>query len=114
MRNLEQLMEMGRNHHVVDDLHESLVTKDNIERLRDIPILFIQGEDNAIYDLQATKDSFDILREQLNMSQYERVTFEGRGHLDCWMSPGSFGDVYSRVEQHAEKTIAAQHLMGRE
>ena len=114
MRNLEQLMEMGRDHNVVNNLHESLVTKDNIERLRDIPILIIHGEDNAIYDLESTKDSFDTLREQLNMSQYERVQFEGKGHLDCWMSPRSFWDVYSRVEQHAEKTISAQHLMGRE
>ena len=114
MRNLEQLMEMGRTHTVVNNQHENLVTPENIERLRDIPILFIHGEDNAIWDPQSTKLSYDALREKLNMSQYERVTFKGKGHLDCWIGKDSFWDVYSRVEQHADKIIAAQGLMGRE
>lgn len=101
---------MATNGFVVNNDLQSLVTVQNIERLRDIQILFIHGGQNAVYSPESTMRSYDSLRDQLDSSHYERWVFEERGHLDCWMGKSSYMDVYPVVEQHARKTIALQGM----
>jgi hypothetical protein len=113
MKNLEQLMFMGTHGYVVDNDENSLLTVENLQRLRDIPILFIHGEKNTCYSPESTMKCYDVLRHTFNhdSSLYERVVFESRGHLDCWMGKQSYLDVYPQVEQHARTTIIARGLV---
>lgn len=110
MRHLRQLMYMGTHGHVINNQSDSLVTPENIERLKDIPIFFIHGEKNTCYAPESTMMSYDSLRGHFGGEQYQRWVFEGYGHLDCWMGKGSYLDVYPKVEQHAMATIIKQGL----
>jgi hypothetical protein len=107
MTNLRHLMFMGSHSYVVDDASRSILTDENIERLRNIPIFFIHGGHNTVYSPESTLKDYDLLRDKFGASQYERWVFEDKGHLDCWMGKGSFIDLYPRVEQHASKTMGA-------
>jgi len=110
MNTLQKLMFMGSNGFVVDNNEISLVTPQNLERLRDIPILFIHGGANTVYSPESTEKDYDFFREMFGGEHYERVVFHGRGHLDCWMGKTCFRDVYPAVETHARKTILARDL----
>jgi hypothetical protein len=110
MRHLRQLMYMGSHGYVVNNKFESLVTPENIERLKDIPILFIHGEKNTCYAPESTMMSFDSLRKHFGGDNYQRWVFGGYGHLDCWMGKGSYMEVYPKVEQHALETIVKKVL----
>jgi hypothetical protein len=104
MNCLNHLMFMGREGYVVDNTLHSLLTPKNIQRLENIPILFIHGSNNAVFNPESTMKDYDLLRERFGSGSYERVEYAGKGHLDCWMGKASFEDVYPRVEQHARKT----------
>jgi hypothetical protein len=107
MKNLGQLMFTGLNGYVVDDKSQSLLSQENINRLRNIPICFIHGSNNAVYIPESTMTSYDILRNKFESSNYERWVFEKYGHLDCWMGKSAHIDVFPHVEQHIKKTVAA-------
>ena len=109
-RHLRQLMYMGSHGHVVNNTFESLVTSENIERLKDIPIFFIHGEKNTCYAPESTMMSFDSLRKHFGGDNYQRWVFGGYGHLDCWMGKGSYMEVYPKVEQHALDIIVKKGL----
>jgi hypothetical protein len=115
MKNLKQLMFMGTHGYVVDNDEQTLLTPENIKRLHDIPILFIHGEKNTCYSPESTMKCYDLLRRKFtgDSSLYERVVFENRGHLDCWMGKDSYLDVYPQVEEHAKATIVARGLVPR-
>jgi hypothetical protein len=108
---LQQLMYTATHGWAVDNAFNSLLTEENIERFKNIPIFFIHGENNAVYTPESTKMSYDLLREKFGEAQYERWVFENKGHLDCWMGKGSYLDVYPKVEEHAKKTIISQRLV---
>ena len=107
MRNLKQLLHMGTQGYIINNSFESLLTDENIERLRNIPILFIHGTNNGVYSPESTLKDYDLLSDKLDASMYDRWLFDDHGHLDCWMGKSSFIDVYPKVEQHARTTITA-------
>ena len=111
MNNLQKLMFMGSNGFVVDNDEKSLVIPKNLDGLRGIPIQFIHAGENTVYTPESTEKDYDLLRETFGGENYERVIFQERGHLDCWMGKTSFRDVYPAVETHARKTILAQNLV---
>jgi hypothetical protein len=115
MKNLKQLMFMGTHGYVVNNDEQTLLTPENIQRLHDIPILFIHGGKNTCYAPESTMKCYDLLRHKFNgdSSLYERVVFESKGHLDCWMGKNSYLDVYPHVEEHAKATIIARGLVPR-
>ena len=51
--------------------------------------------------------SYSALRDTLGSDGFERVLFEGRGHLDCWMgeSVTAPGDVCETVRRHIEAVL---------
>ena len=104
---LQHLMFMGKSGYVVDNNEETLVTDDNIQRLKGIPILFIHGDENTVYKPDSTMTSYNTLRQAFGSDDYERVEYPGKGHLDCWMGKASYEDVYPRAEQHARQIIDA-------
>lgn len=100
---------MGTRGFIVDNDTHKIQDEVNLERLRDIPIFFIHGAKNAVYDPESTVKDLDLLTAKLNgngeETHFTRKVFEERGHLDCWMGKSSFKDVYPMVEQHARRTI---------
>jgi hypothetical protein len=112
MTTLSQLMYMGSNGFVANNEEKSLVTPENLERVRDIPILFMHGGANVVYSPESTEKDYDMFRETFGADKYERVVFPHVGHLDPWMGKASFRDVYPAVETHAKKTILGQGLLG--
>ncbi|KAF9880092.1 glucose-methanol-choline oxidoreductase [Colletotrichum karsti] len=102
MASLQHLMSTGLAGHVMDNQNVDLVTPQNIARLKGLPIFFFSGSDNAVYEPQNTDLSFTTLSEANGGFCYERQVFEGRGHLDAWMSPTAHEEVYPRVLNHIE------------
>lgn len=74
-----------------------LVTPHNLEKLRGLKIQFLYGAENAVWSPQATKRSYDTLRDVYPEGMYERVIVEGYGHLDCWMGYRACEDIWGRV-----------------
>lgn len=105
MPSLEHLMKMGVTAEAINNDGKSLVTPHNVARLRGIPILLFSGSENVVFTPESTDKSYSVLRDQLGAEKYERHVFQGRGHLDCWMSADAHKDVYPRVKRHIEKTI---------
>jgi hypothetical protein len=107
MRSLAHLMSMGRLGCVTTNPPTSinLVTPFNIAGLKGIPIFFFSGSGNAVYAPENTDVSYTILRDAHGADDYERVVFEGRGHLDCWMGVTAHKDVYPRVREHVDKVM---------
>jgi len=85
MISLAHLMLMSRAGHVISShpTAVNLVIPFNISRLRGIPIFFFSGSENAVFDPQSTAASYTMLRNTFGEDNYERVVFEGKGHLDC-------------------------------
>ena len=100
-------MHMGTHGFVTNNYNESLVTSRNIDRLKDLPILFISGSENVVYSPETTDKSFTTLINHFQQEGYEREVIQGYGHLDCWMSPDAVNDVYPLVRDHAVRCMTA-------
>ena len=83
----------------------SLVTPENIERLKGIPILFLSGTGNMVFTAENTDTSYTTLCNAHGRRWYQREVFFGKGHLDAWMGATAFKDVYPRVKQHVEEVM---------
>lgn len=105
MRSLSHLMSMGRLGYVTTNppMSSNLVTPHNIARLKGIPILFFSGTENEVFVPENTDVSYTVLRDAHGADDYERVVFDNRGHLDCWMGVTAHKDVYPRVKEHVDK-----------
>ncbi|KAL0944859.1 glucose-methanol-choline oxidoreductase [Colletotrichum truncatum] len=102
MDNLNYLMTTGLAGRVLDSQNADLVVPQNIARLKGLPIFLFSGSENAVYLPQNTDLSFTTLSEVNGGTCYERQVFEGRGHLDAWMSPTAHKEVFPRVLNHIE------------
>ncbi|KAF6824728.1 glucose-methanol-choline oxidoreductase [Colletotrichum plurivorum] len=100
MASLQYLMNTGTTSHVVDTQGANLVTPQNLARLRGLPIFFFSGSENSVYLPENTDTSFTALSDANGGLYYERQVFEGRGHLDAWMSSTAHQDVFPRVLNH--------------
>lgn len=100
MASLQYLMNTGTTSHVVDTQGNNLVTPQNLARLKGLPIFFFSGSENSVYLPENTDTSFTALSDANGGLFYERQVFEGRGHLDAWMSSTAHQDVFPRVLNH--------------
>ena len=105
MTSLQHLMSMGTKGRVCNNAGESIVSKQNLAGLEGIPILFFSGAENAVFSPESTDMSYNALRDAFGGEDYERVVFQGKGHLDCWMGVDAESDVYPRVKAHVEKSL---------
>lgn len=103
MASLRHLMFQGTHEYATDSQNENLVTPQNIARLKGLPIFFFSGSENDVYAPENTDISFTTLSEANGGICYERQVFQGRGHLDAWMSPSANKDVFPRVLHHINK-----------
>ena len=94
-------MFMGTHGYVTNNSNESLVTEQNLERLRGLPISFISGSENVVYSPETTDKSFTKLTTTFQQRGYQCEVIQGYGHLDCWMGKDAVKDVYPKVLRHA-------------
>ncbi|KAB2576368.1 Cholesterol oxidase [Lasiodiplodia theobromae] len=104
MTTLTHLMRMGSHGGALDNEFNPLVTEANLLRLQGLPILFISGNKNVVYDPECTNTSYDMLRDRFGTDDYERRVLPGYGHLDSWMGVNSARDVYPIVYEHVLET----------
>jgi hypothetical protein len=107
MRSLAWLMKAGSQEHVTvnEPSSESLVTPENIHRLKGIPILFLSGTGNMVFTAENTDRSYSTLCRAHGRQWYQREVFQGKGHLDAWMGSSAHKDVYPRVLSHMEEVM---------
>lgn len=107
MRSLGWLLNAGRLERVTANGPAStdLVTPENIERLKGIPILFLSGTGNMVFTAENTDRSYATLCHAHGRQWYQREVFGGRGHLDAWMGATAYKDVYPRVLRHVEEVM---------
>jgi hypothetical protein len=103
-RCLEHLASGGRRQTVLDNDYRSLVTEDNLERLRGIPIFLFSGADNNVFKAVSTLKTYKFLKARGEMVSWKE--FPSFGHLDCWMSERSADTVYKAVEEEVRKVMA--------
>ena len=105
MPSLSWLMKTGRLNSVTtnEPVSADLVTPENIDRLKGLPILFLSGTGNMVFTAENTDISYTTLCNAHGKGLYEREVFPGKGHLDAWMGSTSYRDVYPRVERHISK-----------
>jgi len=106
MRCLTHLMRMGSSGYVMDNEFTSLITGVGLKRLEGLKVQFVQGGKNAVYEPENTLTSYELLREEFGSAGYERVVFEDRGHLDCWMGKSAYRDVYPAVANHIDEVMS--------
>lgn len=87
--------------------YTELVTPENINRLKGIPILFLSGTGNMVFTAENTDTSYTTLCNAHGREWYERELFAGKGHLDAWMGSSAYQDVYPRVQRHVDKIMLA-------
>ncbi|KAK0642795.1 hypothetical protein DIS24_g8645 [Lasiodiplodia hormozganensis] len=103
MRMLSQTMAMGRAGHVLDgEGGDTVATERGWERLRGLPILFVSGGANVVYDPESTFVTYDALRRRFGPDLYSRRVVQGYGHLDTWMGKDSARDVFPVMREHLE------------
>lgn len=102
MNCLEKLMHAGNTGNVYDNEGVSLMNESNLARLKGVPIMFIHGMNNAVFDPESTERSYDVLRDAFDddLENYQRLTIPEYGHLDCWMGKNAYKDVYPFVLNH--------------
>lgn len=100
---LEHLASGGRRQTVLDNNYRSLVTEENLERLRGIPIFLFSGADNNVFKATSTLKTYKFLKAR--EETVSRREFPGFGHLDCWMSERSADTVYKAVEEEVSKVM---------
>jgi hypothetical protein len=107
MKSLGWLMNCGRIEHVTANGQPgvSLVTPENIDRLKGVPILFLGGTGNMVFTAENTDTSYTTLCNAHGRQWYEREVFAGKGHLDAWMGATAYKDVYPRVRRHVDKIM---------
>ncbi|OMP81766.1 Cholesterol oxidase [Diplodia seriata] len=101
MRMLAATMGMGRAGRVLDgEGADTVVTDEGLERLRGLPILFVSGGANVVFDPESTFITYDLLRRRFGPDLYRRRVVQGYGHLDTWMGKDSARDVFPIIEEH--------------
>ena len=99
---LKHLAEICRHRHPVSAEGEDIYMP-NLDRLN-LPICFISGEQNECYLPESTRQTFDLLCEKYDASQYSRVVIPDYGHIDCIFGRDAARDVYPHMLAHLEKT----------
>ncbi|KAK4669784.1 uncharacterized protein QC763_206010 [Podospora pseudopauciseta] len=110
MRLLNLLMKMGYEGHVMTNapMYEPLDTRENVQRLKGIPIMLWVGRDNAVLSPEATERTYEVLCSQFEDGDYKRKVVPGYGHLDGWMGRNAWRDVYPFVREEVDRVVRGE------
>ncbi|CAG8030059.1 unnamed protein product [Penicillium salamii] len=104
-RLMKQVVNMGAKGICVNNDGHSLLTKESLERLQGLPILFISGTDNQVFDPESTLKDYELLRRHFGEKYFRRFLVEGYGHLDPIVGKRAATDVYWRIFAHLRGCI---------
>ena len=99
---LKHVTKMGTMNSPLDNEYNSLLTDENLERLRGLPILFLSGSDNVVYDPVSTLKDYELLRRRFGESLYQRYVYQGRGQLDGWIGKDAKETLFWRIGEHLD------------
>ncbi|KAJ6438146.1 glucose-methanol-choline oxidoreductase [Purpureocillium lavendulum] len=118
------LMRMGARGVVTGNApkRESLVTPENIQRLRGVPFLLFSGMDSAVLSPAAADKTYETLLATFGESagidgggtEYRRRKLEGYGHLDCWMGVNAWRDVYPWIREEVDRVVRGDDYVFRQ
>jgi hypothetical protein len=109
---LKHVVRMGARGKCLDNNLKSLVTNDNLERLRGLPILFISGTENDVFDPETTLADYELLRRRFGEENYRRFLPDGYGHLDPIVGKNAAEEVYWRIFEHLKWCINRPESVG--
>ncbi|CEL07038.1 hypothetical protein ASPCAL10204 [Aspergillus calidoustus] len=101
-RLLEHVTRMGTHGGCLDNELHPLITEKNLLRLRGLPIPFISGADNEVFNPETTLGDYELLWRRFGEELYRRFLVEGYGHLDPIVGKAADADVYWRVWEHVK------------
>lgn len=67
-----------------------------------IPITFIAGENNGLFQVKSTYSTYESLVNRFGNKQYKHHTIKGYGHNDCMYGKNASKDVFPLVLEHFE------------
>ncbi|MEJ7766750.1 MAG: alpha/beta fold hydrolase [Chitinophagaceae bacterium] len=98
MTTYDQLTRMLRANKLLSAKGED-VYMPNYKRLA-IPITFLHGEANQVFDPKSTLTTFTNLVNENGSHLYQRFLIPGYGHNDCLIGKNAINDVYPYMLQH--------------
>lgn len=101
MRSFEHIGRIVNTGHLVDFGGQD-VYMPNLDRLN-LPISFIHGAENACFQPESTRITWQLLREKFGVAQYDRHVIPNYGHIDCIFGKNAYLDVYPYILEHLEK-----------
>lgn len=95
MESYQQLAMMFR-HRVTVNYEQEDVYMSHFNRLK-LPITFIHGEKNRVFQPQSTRRTYDRLCELFGNKNYARFVIKDYGHNDCMYGKHAHKDVYPHI-----------------
>jgi cholesterol oxidase len=65
-----------------------------------IPITFIHGEKNGLFDVESTKETYESLCKANGENLYKHHVIKGYGHNDCMYGKNADKDVFPLILEH--------------
>ncbi|CAG8906406.1 unnamed protein product [Penicillium egyptiacum] len=97
---MKQVVRMGTRGICMDNDLCPLLTVENLQRLQGLPILFVSGTENQVFNPESTLKDYELLRRKFGERLYRRFLVEGYGHLDPIVGKHAAEDVYWRIFAH--------------
>ncbi|OQE13450.1 hypothetical protein PENFLA_c048G06376 [Penicillium flavigenum] len=97
---MKQVVCMGTRGICMDNGLCPLLTAESLQRLQGLPILFVSGTENQVFNPESTLKDYELLRRRFGERLYRRFLVEGYGHLDPIIGKDAADDVYWRIFAH--------------
>jgi hypothetical protein len=108
---MKQVVRIGTRGVCMDNDSRPLLTAENLQRLQGLPILFVSGTDNQVFNPETTLKDYELLRRRFGEKLYRRFLVDGYGHLDPIVGKNAAEDVYWRIFGHLRWCIKEKENM---
>ncbi|KXG53031.1 uncharacterized protein PGRI_000810 [Penicillium griseofulvum] len=108
---MKQVVRIGTRGICMDNDSRPLLTAENLQRLQGLPILFVSGTDNQVFNPETTLKDYELLRRRFGEKLYRRFLVDGYGHLDPIVGKNAAEDVYWRIFGHLRWCIKEKENM---
>ncbi|KAF0475607.1 FAD/NADP-binding domain-containing protein [Gigaspora margarita] len=104
---MSHLMTISKAKKIVDfNGNDIYVTEENIKKRLDFPMFLVHGDKNVVFDIVATRMSYDTLikTNAHHMDQYRIFEAPGYGHVDCLWGNKAYKEIFPEMLKHLEDT----------
>ncbi|KAJ5374801.1 hypothetical protein N7517_006807 [Penicillium concentricum] len=99
-RLMKQVVRSGTRGSCMDNDSRPLLTAENLQRLQRLPILFVSGTDNQVFNPETTLKDYELSRRKFGEKICRRFLVKGYGHIDPIVKKNAADDVYWRIFGH--------------